>query len=398
MTLSSSDLVSPEKQLLVCSARTKLDPPVAQEIRRLLAGPLDWNFLLEAAAENSILPLLAQQIVATAADAVPPGQLDRLKGAARANAVRCLVLSAELIKIMSLFGSQGIQAIPYKGPLLAVEAYGDLTLREFEDLDIVLRQRDMPKANDIIQSLGYRPKFPWILTAGGSSAVVPGEYNYRDEGRGLMVELHTERTLRHFPVCPNLDDLALRLVPVTLSGHEIFTFGAEDMLPILCIHGSKDFWQRISWIADISEFIQSHPRLDWGQVFLRADALRAGRMLRTGLALAARLVAAPLPDVVNARVQSDLVATSVASDVPQRHLDRRWPALDAAARFHFRRRMVEGYFAGWRYAMRLTTQPAEEDGAMMRLPRPLAPLYAVLRPLRLLRKYGSSSERPAQPR
>jgi hypothetical protein len=105
-----------------------------------------------------------------------------------------------------------------------------------------------------------------------------------------------------------------------------------------------------------------------------------------------------LPDVVNARVQSDLVATTVASDVAQRHLDRRWPALDAAARFHFRRRMVEGYFAGWRYAMRLTTQPAEEDGAMMRLPRPLAPLYAVLRPLRLLRKYGSSSERPAQPR
>jgi len=177
-----------------------------------------------------------------------------------------------------------------------------------------------------------------------------------------------------------------------------FTFGAEDMLPILCIHGSKDFWQRISWIADISEFVQSHPRLDWEQVFLRADALRAGRMLRTGLALAARLVAAPLPDFVNARVQSDSVATSVASEVALRHLDRRWPALDAAARFHFRRRMVEGYFAGWRYAMRLTTQPAEEDGAMMRLPRPLAPLYAVLRPLRLLRKYGSSSERPAQPR
>jgi hypothetical protein len=57
--------------------------------------------------------------------------------------------------------------------------------------------------------------------------------------------------------------------------------------------------------------------------------------------------------------------------------------------------MVDGTFAGWRYSMRLATEPADEDGAMMQLPRPLAPLYAVLRPLRLLRKYGSSGERPA---
>jgi hypothetical protein len=394
MTPSSSDVGCTEKRLLVCCARTRLEPRMAQEIRELVAASVDWDFLLTAAAENSILPLLARQLSAAAADIVPPSQLERLKNGARANAMRCLVLTAELIKITDLFRSRGIQAMPYKGPVLAVQAYGDVTLREFDDLDIVLRQSDMAKANEVIQEAGYRPRFPWIFASGGSS-VIPGEYNYRDEGRRLIVELHTEWTLRHFPVRPDLDDMALRLVPVTLSGHEIPTFGPEDMLPLLCIHGSKDFWERISWIADISEFVQSHPQLDWDQVFRHTDILRARRMLHIGLALAASLLSAPLPDDVSARVQSDPVAAAVVSDVAQRHLRRESPERDAAARFRYRRRMVAGTISGWRYAMRLALQPADEDGAMMQLPRQLVPLYAVLRPLRLLRKYGSPGGRPA---
>ena len=354
--------------------------------------PLDWDFLLTSAAENSILPLVARQLSAAAADLVPPSQLERLKNGARANALRCLVLTAELIKLMDLFRAQGIQAMPYKGPVLAVQAYGDVTLREFDDLDIILRQRDMARANEAIQSAGYRPRFPWIFASGGR-AVIPGEYNYRDEERRLIVELHTEWTLRHFPIRPDLDDMARRLVPVTLSGHEIPTFGPEDMLSLLCIHGSKDFWERISWIADISEFVQSHSQLDWDQVFRRAEMLRAGRMLRIGLALATNLLGAPLPNEVSARVRSDSVAEAVASDVAQRLLVRESPERDAGARFHYRRRMVEGTFSGWRYSMWLATQPADEDGAMMNLPRVLVPLYAVLRPLRLMRKYGTYTGR-----
>jgi hypothetical protein len=328
MTLSSSDLGCPEKRLLVGCARTRIEPRIAQEIRELAAAPLDWDFLLTAAAENSILPLLARQLSAAAADIVPLSQLDRLKNGARANAMRCLVLTAELIKIMELFQSQGIQAMSYKGPVLALQAYGDVTLREFDDLDIVLRQRDMAKANDVIQGTGYRPRFPWLFVSGAS--VIPGEYNYRDEQRRLIVELHTEWTLRHFPVRPDLDDMARRLVPVLVGGHEIPTFGPEDMLPLLCIHGSKDFWERVSWIADISEFVQSHPQLDWDQVFRRADILRAGRMLHIGLALAVNLLAAPLPDEVSARLQGDSVAAAVASEVAKRHLGRGSPERDAA--------------------------------------------------------------------
>ena len=388
MPLSSSQTVCPEKRLLVCCARTKIQPAIAEEIRMLAASPLDWDFLLSEAAENSVTPLLARQLPACAADLLAPSHLERLKDAARANAARSLMLAASLIKIVDAFRCEGIQAIPYKGPVLAAQAYGDVALREFDDLDVILRQRDMPKANDVMTTLGFRPKFPWIFSPGKASALVPGEYNYRDENRRLMVELHTELTLRHFPVPPDLDHLARRLVPVALSGHEVSTFAPEVGLPILCIHGSKDFWERMSWIADIAEMVQAHPQLDWDQVFRCAELLRARRMLHLGLALAAGLLDAPLPDPILSRVRNDRTAASVASEVQSRLLSRASPRLGAAGRFRFRRRMLPGALAGWRYSIRLSVVPAEEDWMLMRLPRALAPLYFALRPLRLLRKHG----------
>jgi Uncharacterised nucleotidyltransferase len=274
-----------------------------------------------------------------------------------------------------------------------VQAHEDIALREFDDLDIIVRQRDMTRANEVVTGLGYRPTFPWILSADARSALVPGEYQYRNPSRGILLELHTERTLRHFPVPPDLDDLSRRLVPVLVCGHEIRTFAPEDALLMLCIHGSKDFWERILWIADVAELIRACPKLDWNAVYGRADAWRARRILHLGLGLASVMLDARLSDEIGARVSQDRVAAALASDVTHRLLQRDQPAIGSAGRFSFRRRMVDGALAGWRYSIRLAVAPTEEDWQMVRLPGPLAPLYVALRPLRLLRKYGWSGGR-----
>ncbi|MGA8872262.1 MAG: nucleotidyltransferase family protein [Candidatus Acidiferrales bacterium] len=388
MVSSVSENVCTEKRLLLCCARTQLPPTFAEEIRKLASLPLDWDFLFVEATRHSLRPLLARHLSACAAEIVPPQQLKRLSDAVRANTARCLILTAELIQVMDRFREAGISAVPYKGPVAAVQAHEDITLREFEDLDSIVRQEDMPRVNEVVTGLGYRPQFPWILSPNAGSALVPGEYRYLDHSRRMAVELHTERTLRHFPIPPDLDDLSRRLVPVSLCGHEIRTFAPEDALVMLCIHGSKDFWERILWIADIAELIRAWPKLDWNAIYSRADSWKARRILHLGLAVASEMLDARLPDEIGARVKQDRAARSLASEVAQRLLRRDQAAFGAAGRFSFRRRMVDGALAGWRYSIRLAVAPAEEDWQMVRLPRLLAPLYVALRPLRLLRKYG----------
>src|SRR5271170_6874650 len=97
MTPANENLPCPEKQLLVCCARTKITPEIATNIRKILAGPVDWDYLLWEAEENPATPSLERHRSFDAAGAAPPAIRDQLKKTGRANAVRGLYRPAELI-------------------------------------------------------------------------------------------------------------------------------------------------------------------------------------------------------------------------------------------------------------------------------------------------------------
>jgi len=369
-----------------------MNPELAEEVCNLVKKPLKWNAIFSVASENAIVPLLDRQLRATVPGLVPVSEMQRLNEANRANALRCLNLTAVLIEILRLLKAEGIAALPYKGPVLAVQAYGDAVLRQFEDVDILLRHRDMEKAHEIMRRLGFVPAIPEDMRPDFNSPMVPGEYKYYGEARAAIVEFHTERTYRHFPVAPDLDELYRAGGWVSLSGHQVRTLSVEDTLVAICVHGSKDFWARLSWIADVSELIQSQPGLDWQRVISRAVSLRAERMLHAGLMLAARTFDTPLPEAVAGRLGKDARARTIAGEMQTSLLHSDSKLRGAIGRFELRRRLVPGMFAGWHYALRLTMVPAEEDWRTMRLPARLGPFYFLLRPLRLARKYGRSHE------
>ncbi len=69
----------PEKQLLVSCARTRMIPEIAERIREIVAAPLDWDFVLSEATENSVGPLLEMNLRAVVPDAAPAVAMERLE-------------------------------------------------------------------------------------------------------------------------------------------------------------------------------------------------------------------------------------------------------------------------------------------------------------------------------
>ena len=377
----------PEKELLASCARTSMRPNEAARMRELGAGPLDWDYAIAQAQDHSILPLLERNLRAGAREVVPGTVLVQLERMARAGAMRSLAQTSELLRIVELFESGGIRTLPYKGPVIAAQAYADIAARQFEDLDVILAQRDIPAADAAVRSIGYEPKFPWIHSP-ETRSLVPGEYNYFNAARQTILELHTEATLRHFPVRPPLTEFFDRAANVDLGGRTLRTFRVEDALPVYGIHGTKDFWERLIWVADIAELLRSRRDLDWDSVLRTGEQLRAQRMLYLGLALAAGVLDAELPPEISARVKADSRASAMAAEIANRLLSRDARERTARERFSFRRRAVEGQAAGWRYALRLTLAPSEEDWQETQSRHRFAPFQAALRPFRLLRKYG----------
>jgi SAM-dependent methyltransferase len=164
------------------------------------------------------------------------------------------------------------------------------------------------------------------------------------------------------------------------------------MLSLLCVHGSKHFWDRLLWIADIAALVTRRQTLDWQQALSRARSLGAERMVLLGLCLAAEILGARLPEDIAARVRADRTARSLAHGIRMRYLseDRSTPAVLERAKFRIL--MRGSSFQAIPYFLRLTTAPTEEDWeeSSTGTQRSLKGLW---RPIRLLRKYGLGLKR-----
>jgi len=63
MATPATNLIRPEKQLLVCCSRTRIDEAAMEQIRRLVGPSIDWAFTLRAAAEHGVAPLLLRTLL-----------------------------------------------------------------------------------------------------------------------------------------------------------------------------------------------------------------------------------------------------------------------------------------------------------------------------------------------
>src|SRR5712692_636112 len=184
-----------EDVLLLCCSRTHLDSGKAEQLRALLNENLNWLYLVEAALQHGMAPLVHWQLNAVQPEAGPAAWREFLQILFARDARRNLSLTAHLLRLLEVFERNGILAVPYKGPTLAVLAYGNLALRNFMDLDLLVATREVAKAYELLVSEGYRPQFELAGERGASSSRIPGQYLFTRDN--CIVELHTPSTLRY---------------------------------------------------------------------------------------------------------------------------------------------------------------------------------------------------------
>ena len=385
----------PEIRLLLRCARRVSDKSNAPRFEEALQRAINWPFLFRLANENALLPLLCEHLLQSAA-AVPSDSATEFRDANRQSAIRALFLTAELLRITEAFRRKGIAALSYKGSVLGQLAYGNPLLRQFDDLDMVVPQKYMSSVYAEMESLGYEPKFSRErFAASKDQRDIPGEYVFLSKMNHAMVEVHTEFTLRHFPRPPDLDAMISHSTPVVLNGTNVPTFSLPDTLLMLCVHGAKDFWARLIWVADVAAIATALSALDWRHVFAEAEKCNAQRMINVGLWLARSIFECELLASVVHRLEADSVAAAVGAQLRAHLLDQRALPGGISWRSWYRIRMVPGLWQGIGYWVRLSTAPAEEDWSSTSEPRSRT-TYAFLRPLRLWRKYTRSLESKEQ--
>jgi hypothetical protein len=182
-----------ERELLLCCARTEASCDITARIRELAASPaFDWDYIFQLARRHAVIPLLYLQLSRESADLVPPSVLAKLKLQYHENNARNIILTAELCRLIQLLAKEGIEAIPYKGPALALFAYDNLVLRRFVDLDVIVKKSDVPRARDLLLAEGYAATKS--LTAAQQDLLLRTQHNlqFARDNRRLLLELHWE--------------------------------------------------------------------------------------------------------------------------------------------------------------------------------------------------------------
>jgi hypothetical protein len=352
-----------------------------------LTRSADWSRLLVLAEEHGVLGHLAKSLGKVDENLVPGDIRERLQERHFAQVICTLRMTAELFRLLELFAANDIPALVVKGPVLAMQAYGDPAMRSYGDLDLLVRQRDIRRATESLQAIGYQPTVPLRVIDAGK---IPGEYFFSKPEANLIVELHNDLTLRYFPRCLPLEKFFARRILVHLDGHEAPSFAVEDELVYICVHGATHLWERLCWIADVAALVTRQSGINWQIAAETAKELGAECMLHAGLRLASDLLRAHLPEAVLSAVREDRGAGKLAACVGAWLTGNVSPTL--LERAVFRLRMRGNRLFAPAYLLRLSLSPTEEDWQMDSEISHNRLLEVLRRPFRLARKYGHSNK------
>jgi hypothetical protein len=301
----------------------------------------------------------------------------------KANVKRNLLFTGELLRLLHLFQQNAIPIAAFKGPVLAHSVYGRISLREFSDLDVIVQEADLSKAEEILAACGYQADF---ADRHYRSAFVSyqGQYAFRDSNRGLSVDLHWRLSSKGIAFPLQSTEIWPRLEKVTIAGRTVLTLAHDDLALFLAAHGTKEGWRSLIWVCDFAELLQRLQGIDWEAVLDRAQRSHSSRPLLLAIALASTLLDAPAPKALIDRALGNSAVRALAEQAKLRMLradpeDELENFLNGLKTHDLLRHRL------WPVAALLTTRTVSDYQAMP-LPKSLWGLYYLSRPFRLIGK------------
>ncbi len=311
---------SPKTQslrLLLACARAHSTEEDEAAIRRLLDEDIDWTQFARKAIDHGLAGLAGHTLARLVPDRVPGdilGAFGSLIAQTRANNQAIL---NELFKLVDELAAAGVAAISFKGPALAMQAFGDLGLRGFRDLDFLIADPDLPQTIKTLHDFGYQRS--------GNLTAEQFDLIHRMQGQEILfkpdavaIEPHTRLTPLKMALDIDYGGLWRRAQPRDISGRALLTFSPEDTFLVLAIHGGKELWWDVKWACDVADFAAAHPQLDWNKIASRARTQGCHRMLLVATSLARNFLGARVPDFIAAMESSDPVLERIIGRIVTR--------------------------------------------------------------------------------
>ena len=368
------------RQLLRAMAR---QPQDREQVAALAERVSDWSAVADLAAQHRVEPMVSMSLAA-AGVSVPAEAEARLRADYDRNALHNLVNAAELVAVLGDFNGAGIEAMPFKGVVLAASAYGNPMARHGGDLDVLIRRKDVARAAELLVARGYNLVIPSWATE------IPGEdkgweYTFYRAADGVVLELRWQFELVYARYCRDVGmDWAWQgRRSAVLGGAEVPDLSREKTLLVLCMHGSRHTWSQMVWICDVAQLLAASPELDWKTTMREGKRLGLWHALALGVLLAHRVCGAAVPATILRRLERVSSARRLAKHFAENLFES--PGIGPAGRIPYNLQLLDLPDRVRVFLSADILRPNKNDRAVVALPPWLHALYYLIRPFRVLR-------------
>lgn len=260
----------------------------------------DWSLVLDLARRHRVRPLLYNAIINNQIS-IPKLYFNRLKTEVSIIQKTQLLFTKELNHILNQLGENGISAIPYKGVRLAEMAYGNLGLREFGDIDLLLRRSDIHMLGKVLKRSGYKPEkqIPSILNPLYFFVNIEFNYQkYRGEELLFHVEPHWSIGVKRAGQYLSFNDFLPQTKEASVTGDKSLELTEEGMFLSTCIHHMRSYRYILKELIDLAAMVKRCDNLDWQLIFDKAKDWKIYPTIMSALVLLDLYFILPFPDWV----------------------------------------------------------------------------------------------------
>ncbi|MGZ4814812.1 MAG: nucleotidyltransferase domain-containing protein [Terriglobales bacterium] len=346
-------------------------------------GELDWDLLLSHARHHSLVPLLAHRLLECGDRAMLTTHIRaRLRTEFQSNLLRNLNLLEEIKRLLAAWHAAGIQAIPYKGPVMAEQLWGSIALRECSDLDFLVRREHVNRAGEVLLESEYGRVSPVAASLRPALLRNASEEQFRHPRNNILLELQWAPAPRTLAVNFDEEQLWRNVTSIDVAGQPMNAPSSEGLIGLLVIHGWKHNWSKLIWIADLAALISNND-VDWD--LLDRSARRSGwlRILLLGLEMARRIYGLESP------LGSDQHITALAEELEQH--------LQAATNHTYLRwhrdmlRTRDRHCDQFRQLRNFIFTPGLAEYAVAKLPAWASPVYWMIRVTHVLQLWPAKA-------
>lgn len=373
-TILNIENVPKEVQLLL--ELIKEEQPIFTYIKN---DKIDWDLFLSYSLHHRLYPHIHLKMKEKDFLWIPTYVKEQIAQHYKQNTFKMLQLSGEMSFINKLFSEHHIQTIFLKGPFLAKELYGDLSLRTSGDVDFIIPVERLQEAEKLLEEHGYE-KDDYIETVLNDWCWRHHHVTYFHSQKRIKVEIHWR--LHPGPGKEtSFQELWSRKRENKDSQIPFYCLGSEDLFHFLSVHGARHGWSRLRWLDDMQQLLKHS--LDWELIYSLYKRNHQLHIVGQVLLLTSQLLGAKTPQKMHACLKSKKAQTLAQQAIfyLEKMVNLHTPPLPKEiADFHSHHTIAlmslhqkSLYFLSLLY-------PFPEDAATLPLPKKWHFLYFPLRP------------------